>query len=140
MDGTLADVSSIRHHVIPKPPSRRKDFAAFHRESVNVPPHAHVVDLARSAATDGHAILVVTARSTKWRHQTAMWLAAHQIPSDAMFMRRDGDFRRDVEVKADILRRIKRTWTVVHAVDDNPAIIELWRSHNIETTIVPGWE
>lgn len=135
VDGTLADVTSIRHHVL----QRRKDFDAFHSLSVNVPPHQHVVDLAHQAKADGHAVIVVTARSTQWRNHTAMWLALNGIPSDAMFMRKQGDHRKDVLVKADILARIRTQYEVVHAVDDNPSIIALWKSEGIPTTRVPGW-
>ena len=63
VDGTLADVTSIRHHVL----QRRKDFDAFHSLSVNVPPHADVVSLAHDVQAAGHAVVVVTARSTQWR-------------------------------------------------------------------------
>jgi len=136
MDGTLADVRSIRHHVRARP----KDFDSFHMESANVPPHQHVVDQVRQAKSDGHAILIVTARSAKWRNVTAMWLALHDVPSDALFMRGDKDHRKDTEVKKDILDMIQESWNVVHAIDDNPSIIELWQQHNIPVTIVPGWE
>lgn len=135
VDGTLADVSSIRHHVL----QRRKDFHAFHEQSVNVPPHHWVLGLARIAEAEGLAVLVVTARSTQWRHHTAWWLAMHGVPSDALFMRRHGDHRKDVLVKAEILAKIRTRFEVVHAVDDNPAIIALWESEGIPTTTVPGW-
>jgi uncharacterized HAD superfamily protein len=136
MDGTLADVTSIRHHVRQRP----KDFDAFHRESVNVPPHDHVVQQVRDFKAAGHDILIVTARKARWRHHTAMWLALNDVPNDALFMRGDKDGRVDVEVKKDILDNISLNWTIVHAIDDNPSIIRLWEDHNIPVTIVPGWE
>lgn len=135
VDGTLADVTSIRHHVL----QRRKDFDAFHSLSVNVPPHADVVSLAHDVQAAGHAVVVVTARSTQRRNHTAFWLALNNVPSDAMFMRKHGDHRKDTFVKADILARIRERYEVVHAVDDNPAIIALWESEGIPTTRVPGW-
>lgn len=136
VDGTLADVRGIRHYVVG---TRRKDFDAFHRESVNVPPHAHVVNAAQVAEMLGHDVLVVTARKVQWARHTAMWLALNRIPSAAMFMRADADSRKDVEVKRDILKSIKTRWDVVAAWDDNPKIIELWKSEGIHTNIVEGW-
>ena len=88
----------------------------------------------------GLAVLVVTARSTKWRNHTAMWLALNDVPSDALFMRKNGDTRKDVLVKTDILNAIRIRFEIVMAVDDNPSIIELWRSNNITTVEVPGWQ
>jgi len=140
MDGTLADVSAIRHHVVPIPPNRRKDFDTFHDLSAGVPAHDWVVNLARDAKTIGLTVLIVTARSTKWRNHTAMWLALNDVPSDAMFMRKNGDTRKDVLVKTDILNAIRTRFEVVMAVDDNPSILQLWQDNNITTVEVPGWQ
>lgn len=143
MDGTLADVSSIRHYLKKWDDSKGrsvKDFHAFHAESVNVPPHSHVQNAAQMAHILGHDVLIVTARKHMWRHHTAWWLAMHGIHSDAMFMRNDNDTRPDYEVKRDILSTIRKAWNPIHAWDDNPSIIRLWRENNIPVTIVPGWE
>ena len=143
MDGTLANVSSIRHHLKSFDESKRrniKDFNAFHAESVNVPPHDHVVNHAQMAHMLGLAVLIVTARRAAWRHHTAWWLAMHNVPSDALFMRGNEDHRPDFEVKQDILSVIRNSWNPIHAVDDNPSVIALWQQHGIPVTIVPGWE
>lgn len=137
MDGTLANVSGIRHHLIPR--ERHKDFHTFHRESVNAPPHMDVVHAALAAHTLGLDVLVVTARKHMWRHHTAWWLAIHRVPSTALYMRADHDNRKDYEVKRDILKQIRKRHEVIHAWDDNPAIIQLWREEGIPCTVVPGW-
>lgn len=135
MDGTLCDVTGIRHLVI----GGIRNFEAFHLDSVNCPPHMHVVEAAHKARENGLAVLIVTARKAKFRNHTAMWLALNGVPSDAMLMRADHDNRKDVEVKRNILQRIRRTWKPVHAWDDNPSIIALWKEEGIPCTIVPGW-
>ena len=136
VDGTLADVSEIRHHVI----GRNKNFNAFHEQSVDVPPIPHVVQMAHDAKAAGHDVIVVTARKAKYRPHTAMWLAQNNIPSDAMFMRANDDNRPDYEVKKDIYGKISKSWDVKHAVDDNPNVLRLWHEHNIPTTRVEGWQ
>lgn len=141
MDGTLADVSSIRHYLKKYDNGKNyKDFESFHRESVNVPPHSHVADCALRAHMLGSAILIVTARRAKWRHETAWFLALHGIPSDALYMRRNNDHRPDYEVKKDILNSIRTKYNVIHAYDDNPSVIRLWQEEGIPTTLVEGWE
>jgi phosphoglycolate phosphatase-like HAD superfamily hydrolase len=141
MDGTLADVRGIRHFLHPATNGKGyKDFHAFHRESVNVPPHPEVVNQAQVNHLMGNANIIVTARSQMWARHTAMWLALNGVPSDAMFMRADGDSRPDTEVKKDILDTIRCSWNVIHAVDDNPAVIALWQSEGIPVTIIEGWE
>lgn len=135
IDGTLCDVRSIRHHVT----GTRRDFDAFHRESVNCPPHPHVVEAARNSLAEGVAPLIVTARQAKYRNVTAFWLAMHDIPSDVLYMRATGDMRPDYEVKRDILARIRNRYDVIEAWDDNPSVIQLWTEENIPHVLVPGW-
>lgn len=135
MDGTLCDVRSIRH-LLQGPGS----FDAFHLASANCPPHQWVVDAARQVHEDGMAVLIVTARKWRYRNLTAMWLALNQVPSDAMWMRRDDDARPDFLVKQGILRQIRRLYNPVHAYDDNPNVIDLWDREDIPVTPVPGWE
>jgi phosphoglycolate phosphatase-like HAD superfamily hydrolase len=139
MDGTLADVSSIRHYLTPNV-HHGKDFNLFHAESVSVPPHSHVVNAAQIAHMLGHAVLVVTARKHMWRHHTAWWLAMHDVPSDMLMMRGNKDQRKDYEVKKDMLRIIQQAYNIIHAWDDNPNIIRLWKENDIPTTVVPGWQ
>lgn len=143
MDGTLADVSSIRHHLKHYDAGKRrviKHFNAFHEESVNVPPNPQVANAAQVVHMLGHDVLIVTARKHQWRNHTAMWLALNGIPSDAMFMRNDNDNRKDVEVKQDMLNIIRKQWNIIGAWDDNPSIIKLWEDNNIPVNLVEGWD
>ena len=142
MDGTLANVSSIRHHIVPPNPMPKgwfKNFHAFHSESVSAPANRSVVDHAIHASILGNAILIVTARRAMYRHQTAWFLAMNGIPSDALYMRADNDGRPDYEVKKDILASIQTKYNVIHAVDDNPAVIKLWEENGISTTVIEGY-
>ena len=136
MDGTLCDVASVRHHVR----GTRRNFDAFHRASLECPPHEHVVEAARQAKADGLDVVVVTARQERWRRLTGIWLALNDVPSDELLMRADHDERPDVEVKRSILRRIRKRYEVVAAWDDNPSVIALWRSEGIEVHVVDGWD
>lgn len=136
MDGTLCDVRSIRH-LIDGPGS----FDAFHAASIDCPPHQWVVDKALEAHAAGRAVLIVTARKWKWRNLTAMWLALHEVPSDAMWMRGNNDPRKDFMVKQGILKQIRQYYNPVHAYDDNPDVISgVWEREHIPYTVVPGWE
>jgi phosphoglycolate phosphatase-like HAD superfamily hydrolase len=135
VDGTLCDVRSIRHLL-----RASNNFHAFHMASIDCPPHQWVVDAAREVHAAGDAVLIVTARDWKYRNLTAFWLAMHDVPSDAMWMRRSGDPRPDHLVKADILKQIRRSFDPVHAYDDRPTVCDLWKRNRIPVTVVPGWE
>lgn len=140
MDGTLADVSGIRHYV--KRPRNEKDFESFHGASIFAPVNTAPLSLLlHIRATDPTvAIFVVTARRSKWERHTRAWLAKHDVPYDALCMRGNRDTRPDTDVKRDILRRIRTTHSPFLAIDDNPAVIALWAEEGITTYVVPGWE
>jgi|SRR5690242_4508056 len=134
-DGTLCDVRGIRHYV----EGGNRNFDAFHKASAFCPPNHDVVEAVFQQQALGRKIVVATGRSMKYGLLTFRWLESNGIPVDAMFMRADGDFRKDVEVKMDILAEIREEYTPVCAWDDNPSIINLWESEGIPTTVVPGW-
>lgn len=135
VDGTLVDVSSVRHHVMQSP----KRFDLFHGEAIDCPPHPEAVELTHAAREAGRAVLIVTARREAWRFHTLLWLHEQGIEHDDIYMRGDRDHRKDYDVKADILAMIRRRYDVRLAVDDNPAVIRLWREHGIPTITIPGW-
>ncbi len=136
MDGTLVDVSSIRHHL----QGGRRNFDAFHLDSVNCPPIKWVKNMAWNYHLQGYAIVIVTARSEKYRASTSWWIADNNIPSDALYMRPDKDFRPDYEVKKDTLDQLLLRYEVIAAYDDNPNIVKLWSEYGILCHVVPGWE
>lgn len=141
MDGTLADVSSIRHLV--DGITAKKDFHAFHTASEFVPPNRQAIDYCIRAHKAGRVVIIVTARMEQWRGATERFLARELIPHvpiEAQYHRADGDYRKDREVKAEILAQIRQTYNVVGACDDNPNVVELWESEGIPTEIVAGWD
>ena len=143
MDGSLCDVSSVRYHVNPNDPrfSGTKRFDLFHAGSIDCPPNKLALREYELAAGQGLAIIIVTARKEQWLYHTMLWLVEQGIEWDELFMRADDDNRKDYLVKEDILGEIKaRGYEPVLAVDDNPAILAVWKRHGIETVRVPGWE
>lgn len=137
-DGTLWNIQGIRHHVTPP----KSDYHAFHMASIFCPPNPEVVEAVHEAVRRGRIPLLVTARMKKYRAVTERWLERHEVPitSDRIWMRANGDYRKDFIVKEEILRDILAQYRVVKATDDNPAVIELWERRGIETVTVPGWD
>lgn len=135
MDGTLTDVRSIRSFVRGK----YRNFDMFHRSSYFCPPNQEVLDMAFDADEQGYALVIVTARNETYREVTQAWLDRFNVPYDNIYMRADDDFRKDFDVKQDILAKINEDYDIVHAVDDNPAVRDVWLKNGIETTIVPGF-
>lgn len=139
VDGTLCDVSSVRHHIAQRP----KNFDAFHAGSANCPPISQTLGFTEKHHAAGRMVVVVTARMYRWEGLTRTWLNKHlTVPFVGPFMRGDNDFRPDVEVKRDIHAILvgDHGYRIVAAIDDNPAIVALWNELGIPTTVVPGWD
>lgn len=142
VDGTLCDVTTIRHHVMLTHPDNRghKDFPAFHRASVWCPPITATVTAVHAERDAGRGVLVMTARARQWEPHTRGWLATHGVDFDALYMRNDGDYRPDTAVKAEMLHQAKQQgWNIIRAWDDNPSVVKLWEMEGIPVTVVPGW-
>lgn len=143
MDGTLVDVSSIRHYVIqalnPDGSYTKKNFDDFHKASLFCPAIWTTVDQVQDFWYWKYDVLIVTARGEQYQKTTKDWLYKYAIPYTKLFMRPEGDYRPDYEVKKDILAEIQKQWNVTHAIDDNPAILKLWAENGIKYTKVPGW-
>jgi FMN phosphatase YigB (HAD superfamily) len=142
VDGTLANVDPYLHNIrnINNDPEFKKNYDKFHEESIGAEPNQEAIDYLRDAMENGLDIVVVTSRREWWRGVTSIWMAKNGIYHDALYMRKDGDFRKDYEVKDDILYRINKQWDVMHAFDDNPAVIELWEKNGIPTTKIGDWD
>ncbi|MCA1839880.1 MAG: hypothetical protein LC723_06065 [Actinobacteria bacterium] len=143
MDGTLVDVSSIRHYVRealqPDGSYSKKNFDDFHKASILCPAIWTTIDKVNWYWTNRYDVLIVTARSRTYDKTTKDWLYKYAVPYSELFMRDVGDQRSDRDVKADILAQIQEKWVVIHAIDDNPSVVSLWQDHGIDTTVVPGW-
>jgi len=139
VDGTLANIDPYLYYIRGSDRADR-DYDAFHNASIDALPNYEVVQMLNNSISDNHHVLVVTARSDKYRGLTSYWLAKHGITHHALYMRPDGDYRPDYEIKKDILDKINKCWTVEYAVDDNPNIINLWQENNILTIKIGGWD
>lgn len=82
-----------------------------------------------------HRVLVVTARPEHYRVLTEEWLRRTGARWSALYMRAKCDTRGSVKLKEDILRRIDSE-LVVHAYDDRPDIVAMYRSHGVPATVV----
>lgn len=135
--GTLVDVSSIRYLV---ENTDKKNFPEFHRQTGNCPPIEETLYAVKRAALDGKFIAIFTGCSYDFQDVFLHWLSRHGVHWDLTGMRAAGDFRRDVEVKREMLAYLtEHDYEIEHAWDDNPNVIELWQSEGIPTTVVPGW-
>jgi len=140
IDGTLADVSSVLHYIVGQPEGA-KDFDSFHSAAEFVPANTQALDYAIETAALGMVPIVVTARMESHYASTKRFLdRVMPVAYDGPIMRPQGDVRRDVVIKLDILRYLRRTYDIRGAIDDNPAVVELWSEAGIPVEVVPGFD
>jgi predicted secreted acid phosphatase len=135
IDGTLADNRTIIHHLT----DGNLDYESYHAASVNIPAHEDVLRIAKQAQMEGLAVIVVTARADRFRNLTYNWLSEHGVPFNELHMRPSTDSREDELIKKDILADLRKRYTIVHAVDDNPMNIALFKKEKIRVTAIPGY-
>lgn len=82
----------------------------------------------------GWDIAYVSGRSDAYRDKTGLFLRVNHCPPGALFMRKDGDYRKDWIIKKEIFEEhIKNNYYVRFVLDDRKQCIDLWRGMGIKT-------
>jgi predicted kinase len=109
----------------------------FLQDSLNIPV-ANIL-LANKKWQDIQVILV-SGRTDKFLEQTHEWLRRKNVPYDRLYMRKDGDVRKDNIVKKEIYdSHIKDKFNVQFVLDDRNQVVDFWRSLGIPCfQVAPG--
>jgi len=92
------------------------------------PPVDAVIELVVAMRNAGHDLVFVSGREDKFYEQTVKFLDAHVGGQYNLFMRKEGDKRKDTIVKREIYENhIMDKWYVKFVVDDRPAVVRMWR-------------
>lgn len=136
LDGTLADLTHRRHHVIK--PNRR--WNQFFDECGKDAPIMDVINLYNILAQHEYRMLVVSGRSDHVRVQTRAWLTSNLAVAPDLFMRRDGDYRADDIVKREIYeQQIAPSYNIVGVFDDRDRVVGMWRELGLRCyQVAPG--
>jgi beta-phosphoglucomutase-like phosphatase (HAD superfamily) len=136
LDGTLADLTHRRHHVIK--PNRR--WNQFFDECGADAPIMDVINIYKILAQHEYVMLVVSGRSDRVRIQTRAWLTNQGLDSADLFMRKDGDYRADDIIKEEIYEtQIKPSYNIVGVFDDRDRVVGMWRRLGLRCyQVAPG--
>lgn len=112
IDGTLALMNGRNPY----------DASTCEEDSVN--------EVVRSILSSCRAyIILVSGRGEQYRPETERWLMKHTIVYSQLYMRPEGDNRKDATVKQEIYeRQIKGQGNVRFILDDRNQMVEMWRS------------
>lgn len=115
LDGTLA----ILHNRGPF------DGKGCEDDLLNLP----VAGMVKNYASLGYQIILVSGREDSCKEQTMNWLAKHEIPYHALFMRKARDNRKDSIIKREIFDQyICGKFYVELVLDDRNQVVDMWRN------------
>lgn len=127
IDGTLADVTHRLHHVR----GRRKKWKKFFALMSEDKPISEVITRVQDLAGE-YNIYLVSGRPDDYRDITTEWLKLHDVPYEALYMRRAGDFRPDDIVKQEILDEHFDKHNIELVIEDRPRVIRMWKSNGLK--------
>lgn len=123
VDGTLADMDGLR--------------GPFEWSKVGGDiPRPLIVGMANAYYEQGYEIIVLSGRDSVCYDETYEWLVRFDVPFASLYMRAEGDSRKDSEIKEELFWTDEiQKFNIVACVDDRPQMIRLWHELQIPTVI-----
>jgi len=131
LDGTLFDINHRRHHVR----NGKKNWKAFNAEIINDTPIQPVLTVVRSLMDNGNACVYMSGRNEASRTDTVRCLGNALVANGDLFMRADGDYRRDDIIKEELLdvAIAKYGNNPMFVIDDRKQVVDMWQRRGIYT-------
>jgi hypothetical protein len=87
-----------------------------------------VAEIVRLHNDVGYKILIVSGRDSVCKDISEKWLDDNNIPYDFIFMRPEGDSRKDSIIKLELFNNyIRGNWNVKFVLDDRRQVVDVWR-------------
>lgn len=136
IDGTIANNEHRIHYIT----NGHKDWDKWHANAHKDEPIEQMVEILDLAYGADIKIVLCTGRDEKCREDTLEWLNEHEIPYNALYMRKLGDRRDDDIVKFELLERIYEDgYQPVLVFDDRDRVVKMWRAAGLRCfQVAPG--
>jgi hypothetical protein len=89
-------------------------------------------------------VIIITSRLENWKRNTKRWLKKWEFWYDDLYMRPKGNYNTTShDLKEELLTSIIEKYkpTQITAIDDDPGVVEFYRSQKIKTFVAPDeWE
>ena len=134
VDGTLLDIGTRRQHMEGGISTMNWEKFMDPAEMAKDIPNQPVVNIALAMQKAGHEIIVVSARNERHREvtETSLNAAGIELARHQLFLRPDGDFRKDSEFKQEVLDAlIAQDWKPNLVFDDRNQVVAMWRSNGL---------
>ena len=125
LDGTLANIDHRLHFI----QGENKDWEGFFGACPGDKPIQDTIDICNNLFGAGLVILIVSGRSETVREQTEIWLEENGIDHMGLYMRSQGDFRPDYEIKKELLTNgVIPADNILCVFEDRASVVEMWRN------------
>lgn len=99
-----------------------------HSKVYNDIPNEPIVNILSAIYQTNTKIVLLSGRDSVCREETERWLRHHNIPYNELYMRAEGDRRKDSIVKEELYRRhVEPQYNVNAVFDDRNQVVDLWR-------------
>ena len=138
LDGTLALIDE-RRALAAKPDGKINWKTFFAPENIALDkPNEPVITVFRSLAELGYEMIILSGRDAISRTETRAWLKEHGIFPDILWMRPQGSFTPDNELKQTWLDEIVAE-NVFCVFDDRDKVVQMWRDNGLTCfQVAPG--
>lgn len=82
-------------------------------------------------------LIIATGRDTSQEEVTKQWLAKYNIYPQEFYFRKQGDYRKGVEVKKEQIEKILEKYNIVAIIDDCEPIVQMYRDMGL-TVLQPN--
>ena len=141
LDGTLCNIEHRLHHIqreddqtkLKRKPDWDAFFAGVKHDTMNEPVAEILYQLAR---LDTYKVVFCSGRPERCRADTREWLRTHlkgwaNWDDCELYMRQDGDRRRDDIVKQEILDQHIDKDDIAVVLDDRQSVVDMWRRNGL---------
>ena len=133
LDGTVANIMHRTHYVRTKP----ANWEAFAKAIPLDYPEAEVIAVVNALHSAGHEVIFASGRKESERELSLDWMAKHigdWVLETKLYMRKEGDFRKDDVIKTEILAEIKSDFGNHPniAIDDRLDVCRMWHANGIK--------
>jgi predicted kinase len=105
----------------------RSPYDASECDKVDRPNHPLLEILMHLEDAD-YNLIALSGRTSKYRDATERFLDKHGFPCDALYMRAEGDSRKDAIIKGELYEEhIKGKFNVLVVFDDRDQMVDFWR-------------
>ena len=127
IDGTLADLSHRRHWIENAPKNWKAFFTGIDRDEIIIPVAKVIQSLSKT-----FTIIFCSGRPEHTRADTIRWIETNIKVAGPLYMRKANDFRRDDDVKKELLEEMKRDgFKPMIAFEDRKQVKRMWVENGI---------